>query len=398
MWNFIKSNYTLDNLEKFRDNNGFIDLSMAGIQITDESREKKGTEERLKNWIDFNGKKVLLRGEVVENYSVYAELIVEEIAKQLGIETAHYDLMKIKDEKGIENFGVISEAIIDFDKEELITLHDLIGDEPKSEDIMEEIDFESATRYQFTIDKLKERLKLAGYSEQDISEIMLDYNKRLLFGLSVLETDKHSENIAFVKKKDGDGKIRLSPNYDSEFSLLLERDKEMIDFYINQPFGVEVEAEVQDPKIGVVVKKENGGWDEMWKDTLEKLIEDDDLYDFYNNNIRRKIDMEQIFQKVEKRIHAPLPSQVKETAKRAYNARNECIEQIVDGTLIPDDGKQAGFDFNELLNNLITMGTQETIRTGEQIEIGKAMEKDIKREKIIDDKDILNKLFPSLDD
>ncbi len=397
MNNFIKSDYTLEDLEEFRDEKGFIDLSKAGIQLTDESREKKGTEERLKNWIDFGGKKVLLRGEVVENYSVYAELIVEEIAKQIGIETAHYDLMKIKDKNGVENFGILSESIVDFGEEELITLHDLIGDEPKPEDRMEDIDFESATRYEFTIDKLKERLEIAGYSEQDINKIILDYNKRLLFGLSVLETDKHSENIAFLKRTNGDGKIRLSPNYDSEFSLLLERDKEMIKYYVDQPFGVESEAEVQDPKIGVVIKKEDGGWDEMWKDTLEALIENDEIYDYYNDNIRRKVNMESILERVEKRINAPLPDDVRRIATRAYDARNDCIEQIMDGELIPQED-QEDLDFNTLLSSLISKGTQSGIRTGEQVDIGRAMEKDMKREKAIDDKDILSKLFPSLDD
>ena len=43
MNNFIKSDYTLEDLEEFRDKNGFIDLSLAGIQLTDESRETKGT-------------------------------------------------------------------------------------------------------------------------------------------------------------------------------------------------------------------------------------------------------------------------------------------------------------------------------------------------------------------
>lgn len=104
---FIKSDYKLEDLEFFRDEKGFIDLSKADIKITSESREKKGTQERLKNWVDFDGKKVLIRGEVVDNYSVYAELIVEEIAKELGIETAHYDLIKIKDEGGKESYGVL---------------------------------------------------------------------------------------------------------------------------------------------------------------------------------------------------------------------------------------------------------------------------------------------------
>ena len=257
---FIKSDYKLEDLECFRDEKGFIDLSKADIKITSESREKKGTQERLKNWVDFDGKKVLIRGEVVDNYSVYAELIVEEIAKELGIETAHYDLIKIKDEGGKESYGVLSESIIDLDKQQLISLHDLIGDESESVNTTEDVDYESVTRYQFTKDKLRDRLSLSGYSEQDINQILLDYDKRMLFYLSVLDTDKHTENISFVKDINGDGKISLSPNYDSEFSLLLELDRETAEIIAGQPFGIEEEAEVQDPKIGVIVGKEDGGW------------------------------------------------------------------------------------------------------------------------------------------
>lgn len=144
---FIKSDYKLEDLECFRDKEGFIDLSKANIKITSESREKKGTQERIKNWVDFDGKKVLIRGEVVDNYSIYAELIVEEIAKKIGIETAHYDLIKIKDESGKESYGVLSESIIDLDKQQLISLHDLIGDELESVNTAENIDYISVTKY-----------------------------------------------------------------------------------------------------------------------------------------------------------------------------------------------------------------------------------------------------------
>ena len=54
---FFDSAYSLEDLEQFRDENGFIDLSKAGIQITDESREQVGNVNRIKNWVNFNGKK-----------------------------------------------------------------------------------------------------------------------------------------------------------------------------------------------------------------------------------------------------------------------------------------------------------------------------------------------------
>lgn len=376
---FIKSDYKLEDLEFFRDEKGFIDLSKADIKITSESREKKGTQERLKNWVDFDGKKVLIRGEVVDNYSVYAELIVEEIAKELGIETAHYDLIKIKDEGGKESYGVLSESIIDLDKQQLISLHDLIGDESESVNTTEDVDYESVTRYQFTKDKLRDRLSLSGYSEQDINQILLDYDKRMLFYLSVLDTDKHTENISFVKDINGDGKISLSPNYDSEFSLLLELDRETAEIIAGQPFGIEEEAEVQDPKIGVIVGKEDGGWNEMWKDTLGALIENDEVYNYYYDHIHGKINMGEIFKRVEDRIHAPLPSIVKNMAQRAYYSRNEAMELIVSGELIPkeEDEKEEKLDINSFLSSLIKRGMHEAIRTGEQVNIGKNMERDI---------------------
>ena len=116
---FIKSKYSLEDLEQFRDENGFIDLSKAGIQLTAESREKKGTAERIKNWVDFNGKKVLIRGNAVENFSMYAELIIEELAKQAGIPVAHYDIVKILGEDGTYTYGVLSEAMLDLEREDL---------------------------------------------------------------------------------------------------------------------------------------------------------------------------------------------------------------------------------------------------------------------------------------
>ena len=101
--NPVKSEYSIEDLEQFRDEHGFIDLSKAGIKFTIESREIEGNPYRDKNWVNFAGKKALIKGEAKiddeSNYGIYAELIVEEISKYFGRDTAHYDLIKYKDEK-----------------------------------------------------------------------------------------------------------------------------------------------------------------------------------------------------------------------------------------------------------------------------------------------------------
>lgn len=378
---FVDSNYSLEDLEEFRDENGFIDLSKTGIEFTPESREKKGTEERLKNWVNFNGKKVLIRGEAVKNYSVYAELIIEEIANQLGIETAHYDLVKMKDETGKEIYGVLSESIIDFDKEELITLHDLIGDEPEyeDEDIMEAIEYEETTRYTFTIDGLRKYLTKTGHSEEQIEQIISDYKKRLIFYLSVLDTDKHPENIAFVKQKTEENMTRLSANYDSESSLLLERDLEMIEVYLNDEYELKEEVNVAFPRIGIHISEDNSGLDSMWKDTLEILCEDDEIYDYYIEDIKNKVNIDIALENVEKRIKTSLPENVKKLAKKTYQIRNQAIQKLLNGETLELTEQTERIDFAsyQFLCDLINGGVNKEIKSSEQIQIEKNMEKDM---------------------
>lgn len=383
---FIKSNYSLKDLEELRDQKGFIDLSKIELELTPESREKKGTAERIKNWVDFNGKKVLIRGETLKNYSAYAELIIEEIANQIGIETAHYDLVKMKDETGKEIHGVLSQSIIDdYDKERLITLHDLIGDEPEyDEDIMESIEYEETTRYTFTIDKLREKFTKAGYPEKDIERVISDYNKRLVFYLSVLETDKHPENIAFIQDKTKNVIPRLSPNYDSEWALLLENAPEIIDFFLEDENQLKEEVNVAYPKIGIHISEENGGLNSMWKDTLETLCEDDEVYNYYIDTIKNGINIDMALQNVEKRIKAPLPKQVKKLDKQTYQARNKEIEKVLNGETLELNNTSNSLDFNsyEFLCHLIIQSEKQGIRTGEQMQIGRNMEFDMLEERV----------------
>ena len=83
---YEKSSYSLEDLEALRDGKGFIDLTNIGLALNEESRNIIGNQDRIKNWVDFNGTKALLKGEIAldendKNYGIYAELITEEIAK-----------------------------------------------------------------------------------------------------------------------------------------------------------------------------------------------------------------------------------------------------------------------------------------------------------------------------
>ncbi|MCI9039576.1 MAG: hypothetical protein HFJ29_06895 [Clostridia bacterium] len=380
---FFNSQYSLDELEQFRDENGFIDLTKAGIQFTQETREEAGNPSRVKNWVDFQGRKALVKGEAIreeeQNYGIYAELIVEEVAKQVGQTTAHYDLVKFLGEDGKYHQGVLSVSVLENSREQLVTLHDIIGDEPE-----ETSDFIDTTSYEFTIRKLEEELRKDGYDEQNIVNVITEYKKRLVFLLAVIETDQHTENIAFKQSKiDGRSRIELSPNYDRESAFMLDNDISTIGKLLEDYIGLRESVDRAHPRIGTIRTIEDGGFESYWKDTFEALCEEDEIYDYYEQNIRGTIDIEKAMEGVEQRIKAPLPEAVKLLVKHACRIRNEQMERIMDGEMLIEEQ----VDVSMLFRLIANQGVATKVRTGEQVQIGNIMQRDIvSMQKNIEDK------------
>lgn len=370
---FFNGQYSIEDLEQFRDENGFIDLTKTGIEFTSETREEAGNPSRVKNWVNFQGTRTLIKGEAIreeeQNYGIYAELIVEEVAKQVGQKTAHYDLIKFLGEDGVFHQGVLSVSVLEASNEQLVTLRDIIGDEPE-----ETSDFIDTTDYEFTVRKLEEQLRNDGYDEENIASVITEYKKRLVFLLAVLETDQHTENIAFKERKvDGRNRIELSPNYDRESTFLLDNDISTIESLLEDYIGLRESVDRAHPRIGTLRTIEEGGFESYWKDTFEALCEDDEIYDYYEENIRGAIDIEGAMESVEQRIRAPLPENVKLLVKHAYRIRNEQMEKIMDGEMEVEEQVNSSMLFR-LINN---QGIVAKIRTGEQMKVGKSMQRDI---------------------
>ena len=375
---FFQSKYSMQDLEKFRDENGFIDLTKTDIVFTKTSREQTGNSERIKNWVDFQGTKVLIKGEIIldqeKNYGVYAELISEEIARKLGIKTAHYDLIKFCDDKGNLSSGVLSQMMFNLEKEQLILLHDMIGDQPEGQG-----DFIDTTDYQFTVNELRVFLEKDGYEPEVIERMVLDYQKRLMFALATLDVDKHTENIAFITRVvNGKKQIELSPNFDGETALMLDNDISTIGKLLEDYIALKESVDQAHPRIGTLTSIEEGGFDSFWKDTLETLCEQDEVYDFYANVLKNGVNMDAVLANVETRIKAPLPEQVRLLAKYSYNLRKEEMQRIMEGEIDLEETTQ--IDASTLLAFLVKKGVErEKIQTREQLQIGKSMQENLTR-------------------
>jgi len=187
----MKCDFSSENLFSNRDEDGFIVLDDKISDFISESREKVWNDDRIKNWIETNdGKQFLIKTNAMldgeKNYTNYAELICMKLAEKMGIEYAHYDIIKIN---GIE--GVISENILKKD-EYLITLEDFIDSSMEHPDNPDIIDYPDVMR-QLTL-----KLKEYGYNKSDSKKMLDEFNKRFILDSIVGATDRHAENISFI--------------------------------------------------------------------------------------------------------------------------------------------------------------------------------------------------------
>lgn len=317
---------TYEDLTKLRDENGFINLDNIEINFSLDSREKKGNAQRDKNWIKLSdGRKFLLKldDNVLDNQTglCYSELIVDELAKQVGIDTAFYDIVK-KDGK----VGVISEKIIS-DDEELITLEDIINGagDVSSEGYTDLTDLLEVFRGMIY------GMKDANMEKEDIKEQLMNVQKKLVFDMFTLASDNHSENISFVKRNDST-KLEISKMYDNEKSLLLESPESDIDeIYMNDINMIKYDSDMSMPKM-VIFPEDNDDpkANEIWMYTFDQLYMYSDEIGDFAYDCSQNLNIDDAIEKVEERIGAKIPEKYADVAKYSFECRKKQIDRIME--------------------------------------------------------------------
>lgn len=350
----VKCNISFEELEKYRDKEGYINLDELNLEFTEESREKIGNKDRIKNWVNFAGIEALIKGECridnKRNGGIYAELIVEELAKQVGLPSAYYDLIKIKGK-----YGVLSKKILQKDNNDIVTLRSLIGN---TKDLKE---YPDISDYLEVEEKLYQKFQEEKITKDNIKGIIKDFRKQTAFFLMICSVDKYPENfglITYINPETKQKEEQLSPIYDSECSLMLDMDLETLEKIQQNGLGMQRNVNMLDPKIAVL----DGEYSSPWKNTLDTLCEDDDTYDFIMD-CYDKLDIDKAIKNVEKKIKAPLPEVIKSTAKYVFQFRKKEVGKILYPELEQDNlAKQ----YSE---GILNKGMEEELRQGEEDEI-----------------------------
>ncbi len=158
----------------------------------------RGRKEKL--WLEKDNQKYLYKFGA-NNYEILAELLAEQLGKQVGIDMAAYHVASYKNTIGVltKNFVKSGELIISSDKlkaavQDLYEENNLHGN-------LQENTILNLVQAAFTYD-----------ATIDTSQLFDELVKRWLFTGLIMESDKNATNISFIKTGN---KLRLSPDYDN---------------------------------------------------------------------------------------------------------------------------------------------------------------------------------------
>lgn len=325
--NYVDVNYTLEELEQFRDEDGFINLDLLGIDfIQSDAREKMGTIEKDKYWAKLkDGTKLLLKSEDLfdgkETASPYAELICEELAKQVGVECAHCDLIKFNGKKGVFSKSILKEG------EQLFSLNSILKIQSDPNDM-----FSDVTNLVDVIRSLPEFLKNEDQQKDNSYQVVYDMLKQIILQMHILNSDGHTENMSVIL--DADGNIRMSPLYDNEKSLLLDTELETLEkLAFSESSIFDIQKNIY-PKIAFLpegVDPNDVVGEDIWKctyDTINMNTDADEVVDFIYD-CQDLLDIDMAVKRVEDRIKAPLPFEIERCAKTSFLARKKEIDEVM---------------------------------------------------------------------
>lgn len=340
---YSKSQKTLSQIYRYRDENGFLDLDKAGIKWDERATELVCSEERFSNWVDFGDKHALIKGNALlpdgsNTFALYGELVYEDICRNLGIPSAHYDLVKFtKDGETI--YGVLSEDILQKDEERtfknasdpeeisaLRSISDLM--------ISEEFDgyYDDVIDYDEFMNELKDNLSVLDRDAEAIEKALSDLKKRIMLDMCCVASDNHLGNYSFImREKDVDDKDRryrlagLAPNYDRENIFMLDTDKIALSEALDNLKMFNSLVHSTSPRIASRECDKHYRENEPWKGIFERLLREDECIEMYSRI--KNINLERILDNLEMRIKSPLPYDARDSIEISFECRMHSIEK-----------------------------------------------------------------------
>lgn len=187
-----------------------------------------------KFWFLLNGERVLFKETEKGSYQGYSELVIEELAKRVGIVCAHYDLAFWGNCEGVlsYDFRKTGDKVLtgyDLLEHDIDYVENLISDKDMVDVYgirgSEELVFDKMNNLEIIWQALDVYFKNHPNKDIVIPKIMTQLEEILIFDLITLQRDRHSFNWSIIER---DGDAFVAPLYDNThvYNFSYRRDGE----------------------------------------------------------------------------------------------------------------------------------------------------------------------------
>jgi hypothetical protein len=305
----------LKDLELYRNKDGYIDLDKSNYNGFEE--EIKG--KRKKKWVLFDDGKVLFKETFPYSYEHYSELVSCEVSKQMGIETAEYDLAILNGKKGVISYNFLKS------NETLISGAMILNH-------IQEIYKENNKNVVLTNNICDISIAIQMYvSNSDYCDrILFDLCKTYFLDLIMLESDRHTRNWSIIFNGQYS---RLAPRYDSGSIVRTNRQISSIVQHANECFAngkiriKSIEYHLKNIKNNLVYSR--NGFDINAEDDFSIFAREQPEVTRKLSLMLPKLNIDEVFQKIECKLNNPLPYEYKLWLKCCILYRVEQLNEIL---------------------------------------------------------------------
>lgn len=234
---------------------------------------------------EYKGKKYYFKS-VGEIKSTYNELVAYEIAREFNLPCVSYDL-------AVNNgmIGVVSESFLK-DAEGFIPMETLF------------LEVYGTYLRKNNLENIWLALNVK-FSEEQVNKFMDFYIKMFIFDAFIANTDRHDRNYGFIMENE---KINLAPLFDNELML----------------------GSLDDTFQALKVNSEDTSYDIPFRIFLSSY--GNEYFDFIKSKLHILEDefIEEILQRVEKKIKAPMQPYVRKEIIKAFQKNKQKIKESVE--------------------------------------------------------------------
>lgn len=264
------------------------------------------------------------------NYSVYSELIYEELMKQVGLNTAKFDLATYDG-----NLATISDNVL-----EEYSYNEFIINGSELLESRRYLTYDNDYDIEDLFDAVHEYC-LAEYLDEDIeNKCIEDIQKVCIADIFTLATDRKPTDLDFIvgKKEGNEDTIELAPLCHNTYCLGSNfNEDEIYDMLENEDMLVDrINLCYSDTGVPEYKREEEYPY---WEDTLYYLLDENEENIFFAKKCAEEMDINKAIQEVEKKIESKIPSEYKEFVHVAWDNRLQNICECI------------GLDYYKIIDN-----------------------------------------------